>query len=76
MACFARCSAFVPTNRLDLSKYKPDFVTMSFYKMFGFPTGLSFVTEITSRFRCTSDPEFQCWYFEQIVLGRWNCIDC
>ena len=33
-------AAFVPTNRLDLSKYKPDFVTMSFYKMFGFPTGL------------------------------------
>ncbi|KAK8803347.1 hypothetical protein WA158_001041 [Blastocystis sp. Blastoise] len=33
-------AAFVPTNRLDLSIYKPDFVTMSFYKMFGYPTGL------------------------------------
>ena len=33
-------AAFVPTNRLDLSKYKPDFVSLSFYKMFGFPTGL------------------------------------
>ena len=34
------CAAFVPTNRLDLSVYKPDFVPISFYKMFGYPTGL------------------------------------
>lgn len=33
-------AAFVPTNRLDLGKWKPDFVSISFYKMFGFPTGV------------------------------------
>jgi molybdenum cofactor sulfurtransferase len=33
-------AAFVPTNRLDLSISKPDFVCLSFYKMFGFPTGV------------------------------------
>jgi selenocysteine lyase/cysteine desulfurase len=33
-------AAFVPTNRLDLSVWKPDFVPISFYKMFGYPTGL------------------------------------
>ena len=33
-------AAFVPTNRLDLSMYKPDFVPLSFYKMFGYPTGV------------------------------------
>ena len=33
-------AAFVPTHTLDLSKYPADFVTMSFYKMFGYPTGL------------------------------------
>ncbi len=33
-------AAFVPTNRLDLSKWHPDFVTISFYKMFGYPTGV------------------------------------
>lgn len=33
-------AAFVPTNRLDLSAVKPDFVTLSFYKMFGYPTGV------------------------------------
>lgn len=33
-------AAFVPTSRLDLSKVKPDFVPISFYKMFGYPTGI------------------------------------
>ncbi len=33
-------AAFVPTNRLDLSVWHPDFVSLSFYKMFGYPTGL------------------------------------
>ncbi len=34
------CAAFAPTNRLDLSVIKPDFVPLSFYKMFGYPTGV------------------------------------
>ncbi len=33
-------AAFVPTNILDLSRWKPDFVPISFYKMFGYPTGV------------------------------------
>jgi len=33
-------AAFVPTNPLDLSRVAPDFVTISFYKMFGYPTGV------------------------------------
>ena len=33
-------AAFVPTNRLDLSRWHPDFVVLSFYKMFGHPTGV------------------------------------
>lgn len=33
-------AAFVPTNRLDLSQWHPDFVPFSFYKMFGYPTGV------------------------------------
>ena len=34
------CAAFVPTNRLDLGRWKPDFVSISFYKIFGYPTGI------------------------------------
>ena len=33
-------AAYVGTNHLDLSRYRADFVTLSFYKMFGYPTGL------------------------------------
>ncbi len=33
-------AAFTPTNRLDLGRWKPDFVSQSFYKMFGYPTGV------------------------------------
>jgi selenocysteine lyase/cysteine desulfurase len=33
-------AAFAPTNRLDLDYWKPDFVTLSFYKIFGYPTGV------------------------------------
>jgi selenocysteine lyase/cysteine desulfurase len=33
-------AAFVPTNRLDLTAVHPDFVSISFYKMFGYPTGV------------------------------------
>jgi molybdenum cofactor sulfurtransferase len=33
-------AAFVPTNRLDLEAVQPDFVSVSFYKMFGYPTGV------------------------------------
>lgn len=33
-------AAFVPTNPLDLQEVTPDFVCLSFYKMFGYPTGI------------------------------------
>ncbi len=33
-------AAFVPTSKLDLSVVKPDFVSVSFYKIFGYPTGI------------------------------------
>lgn len=33
-------AAYVPTSRLDLTAVRPDFVSVSFYKMFGYPTGV------------------------------------
>jgi molybdenum cofactor sulfurtransferase len=33
-------AAYVPTNRLDLGVWQPDFVAVSFYKIFGWPTGV------------------------------------
>ncbi|TMW58031.1 hypothetical protein Poli38472_013505 [Pythium oligandrum] len=31
---------YAATHQLDLSSFKPDFVVMSFYKLFGYPTGI------------------------------------
>ena len=33
-------AAYAPTNRLDLSRWHPDYVSLSFYKIFGYPTGI------------------------------------
>lgn len=33
-------ASFVATNFLDLSKYPADFICVSFYKIFGYPTGV------------------------------------
>jgi molybdenum cofactor sulfurtransferase len=33
-------AAYAPTYRLDLGVVKPDFAVVSFYKMFGFPSGV------------------------------------
>ncbi|KAJ6623591.1 Molybdenum cofactor sulfurase 3 [Pseudolycoriella hygida] len=33
-------ASFVSTNFLDLQRYNPDFVCLSFYKIFGYPSGL------------------------------------
>ncbi|HEX6450878.1 MAG TPA: aminotransferase class V-fold PLP-dependent enzyme [Trebonia sp.] len=33
-------AAFVPTNVLDLSAVRPEFVPVSWYKVFGYPTGV------------------------------------
>ncbi len=33
-------AAYVPANRLDLTAVQPDFVPVSWYKVFGYPTGV------------------------------------
>ena len=33
-------AAFVPSNRLDLGRWNPDFVAVSWYKAIGYPTGI------------------------------------
>lgn len=33
-------AAYVPTNRLDLGRHHPDFTVVSWYKVFGHPTGV------------------------------------
>jgi molybdenum cofactor sulfurtransferase len=51
-------AAFVPTNRLDLSRFHPDFVALSFYKMFGYPTGVGALIARHSALRKLHRPWF------------------
>lgn len=52
------CAAFAPTNRLDLSLWKPDFVPLSFYKIFGYPTGVGCLLAKKSALRKLQRPWF------------------
>ena len=51
-------AAFVPSNPLDLSALKPDFVPVSFYKIFGYPTGLGALIVKRSALRIMKKPWF------------------
>ncbi len=51
-------AAFVPTSRLDLSVIQPDFVPLSFYKMFGYPTGIGCLLIKKSTFNKLKKPSF------------------
>ncbi|HEY5616457.1 MAG TPA: aminotransferase class V-fold PLP-dependent enzyme, partial [Vicinamibacterales bacterium] len=51
-------AAFVPTNRLDLRVVRPDFVSVSFYKMFGYPTGVGCLLVRNSALRKLHRPWF------------------
>ena len=51
-------AASVPTNRLDLSRWHPDFVTVSFYKIFGYPTGVGALIARKSALRKLHRPWF------------------
>ncbi|MCO6494446.1 MAG: aminotransferase class V-fold PLP-dependent enzyme [Bacteroidetes bacterium] len=51
-------AAFVPSNKLDLSLYHPDFVCVSFYKIFGYPTGLGCLLVKKDKFEKLHKPWF------------------
>jgi len=51
-------AAFVPTSELDLEAVEPDFVPVSFYKIFGYPTGIGCLLVKKSKFHKLKKP----WY--------------
>ena len=51
-------AAYVPTSRLDLGVIKPEFVAISFYKMFGYPTGIGALLIHKSVFQKMKRPWF------------------
>ena len=51
-------AAFVPCSKLDLSDVSPEFVCLSFYKMFGYPTGIGCLLIKKSAFSKLKKPWF------------------
>ena len=51
-------AAFVPTSKLDLTIVQPDFVAISFYKIFGYPTGIGCLLVKKSKFQKLKKPSF------------------
>jgi selenocysteine lyase/cysteine desulfurase len=51
-------AAFAPSSKLDLTEVKPEFVCLSFYKMFGYPTGLGCLLMKKSVFHKLEKPWF------------------
>lgn len=51
-------AAFVPTSKLDLKEVTPDYVAISFYKIFGYPTGIGCLLIRKSKFGKLIKPWF------------------
>lgn len=51
-------AAYVPTSQLDLQLVRPDFVSVSFYKIFGYPTGIGCLLVKKEKFDLLKKPWF------------------
>lgn len=51
-------AAFVPSSKLDLESVQPDFVSISFYKIFGYPTGIGCLLVRKDKFNKLVKPWF------------------
>jgi selenocysteine lyase/cysteine desulfurase len=51
-------TAFAPTSRFDLARVQPDFASVSFYKIMGFPTGVGCLLVRRNRLESLSRPWF------------------
>lgn len=67
-------AAFVPQARLDCSTHQPDFIAISFYKIFGHPTGAGCLIARRSALQELTPPSFAggsvCYY-----SGPWSPTD-
>lgn len=62
-------AAYLPTSKLDLSLVKPDFTVISWYKLFGFPTGVGCLVARRSALARLSRPWFSGGIVEVALVG-------
>ncbi|MDL4812916.1 aminotransferase class V-fold PLP-dependent enzyme [Actinomadura opuntiae] len=66
-------AAFVPANRLDLSRTRPDFVPVSWYKVFGYPTGVGVLVAHRAALARLRRPWFAGGTIQAVsALGGWH----
>lgn len=63
-------AAYVPTSPLDLSKVSPDFVALSFYKMFGLPTGVGVLLARRTALQKLRRPWFSGGTVDYVAVGN------
>ncbi|KAM0468047.1 hypothetical protein ACHAP7_011285 [Fusarium lateritium] len=68
-------AAFVPTNHLNLSKVHPDFVIVSWYKVFGYPTGVGCLIARREAQSRLSRPWFAGGTVQAVTVGhKWELL--
>ncbi|MBT2212248.1 MULTISPECIES: aminotransferase class V-fold PLP-dependent enzyme [Actinomadura] len=68
-------AAFVPANRLDLSRVHPDFVPVSWYKVFGYPTGVGALVARRAALARLRRPWFAGGTIQAVsALGGWHIM--
>jgi selenocysteine lyase/cysteine desulfurase len=67
-------ASFAPTSHLDLSTVKPDFVSISFYKMFGYPTGVGCLLARSPALAAMKRPWFAGGTVSFATVGGRACI--
>jgi selenocysteine lyase/cysteine desulfurase len=68
-------AAFVPSHPLDLSAVRPDFVPISWYKVFGYPTGVGSLVVRRSALRRLKRPWFSGGTIRVVsVAGDWHVL--
>ncbi|KAK3985731.1 molybdenum cofactor sulfurase [Cladorrhinum sp. PSN332] len=69
-------AAYLPTSTLDLSLVKPEFLLVSFYKLFGYPTGVGcLVAKKTALSRLSPRPWFAGGTVQAVAVGvQWHSM--
>ncbi|WP_240809935.1 aminotransferase class V-fold PLP-dependent enzyme [Actinomadura sp. WMMA1423] len=68
-------AAFAPSNRLDLSRVRADFVPVSWYKVFGYPTGVGSLVARREALARLRRPWFAGGTIQAVsALGGWHVL--
>ena len=68
-------AAYVPTSPLDLSVVRPEFVTVSWYKLFGYPTGVGCLIARREALERMRRPWFSGGTIQAVsVQGDWHAM--